>query len=274
MFFRTMKKIGILFMLALILGACGPYQEALKGDAIKPKYDLALQYYKEGLQNGKKARLRRVLRLLEQILPQYRGKAQGEKLTFMYANTFYHLEDYYNASYQFQQFIKEYPKSKKVEEAAFKSAKGHYYNSPRYSLDQTETHKAIDMLQNYITRYPAGKHVGEANQIIAALRVKLEKKSFEIARLYYVQEDWKAAVASMENFINENPGSPFMERAYYYRMKAEHTLAVNSFRDVMKERLEKTENYADAYIKYFPKGKYIDDAKTINEDVTQRLKDF
>src|SRR5699024_6865581 len=149
-------------------------------------YDLAVKYYKEGMKTNRNSRLKRAIRLLEQILPQYRGKPQGEYLSYMYANAYYRLEDYYDAGsrYQFERFVKSYPQSDKAEEAAFKSAKSYYYISPRYSLDQTDTHKAIRKLQHYISKYPGGEHIGEANQIIASLRVKLEKKKFELAELY------------------------------------------------------------------------------------------
>src|SRR5699024_650125 len=186
MFIKSVKNIVPVLVLVFMLGSCGPYQKVLKNDEIKPKYDLAVKYYKEGLQ-GKKSRFKRAIRLLEQILPRYRGKPQGESLAYMYADSYYHLNDYFDAGYQFERFTKSYSNSDKAEEAAFKSAKSYYYVSPRFSLDQTETHKALDKLQTYISNYPAGENVAEANQIVAELREKLEKKDFEIAKLYYDQ---------------------------------------------------------------------------------------
>lgn len=78
----------------------------------------------------------------------------------------------------------------------------------------------------------------------------------------------------MDNFINENPGSPYREKAYYYRMDAQYVLAVKSVREVMKGRLEKTQKFSEDYIKYFPEGEYVKKAKDINEDSQKRLEDF
>ncbi len=269
-----MKNILVIGLLVMMLAACGQYQKVLGGDNIKAKYELLTQYYKEGLETGKKSRFKRALRLLEQILPQYRGKPQGERLAFMYANSYYQIEAYSDAGYQFERFTKSYPRSDKIQEAAFKSAKSFYYTSPRYSLDQTFTHTALKKLQHYITTYPGGAHVGEANQLVSELRDKLDKKDFEIAKLYYDQSDWKAAIAAMDNFINENPGSPFLEKAYFYRLKAEYILAINSYRNVMEERLEKSKKYSKDYLSYYSEGKYVDEVKPIYEDVTNRLKKF
>lgn len=269
-----MKKLLPVLALLLVFGACGPYQKALKNDDIKPKYDLAVKYYNEGLETGKSSKFKRSLRLLEQILPQYRGKPQGERLAYIYADDYYHLEDYFDAGYQFERFTKSYGQSDKAEDAAFKSAKSYYYISPRYSLDQTETHKALAKLQTYITQYPGGKHVGEANQIVAELRHKLEKKQFKIAKLYYRQEDYKSAIASMDNFIDENPGSSYREQAYFFKMEAAYELAINSYRNVMKDRLKSTEEYSKDYEKYYPKGEFYEKANTISEDVKNRLETF
>lgn len=274
MLFRTVKKIVAVIVLALVLGACGPYQKALKNSDVKPKVKLANKYYNEGKESGKKYKLKRSIRLLEQVLPQFRGKPQGERLAFIYAEDYYLLENYFDAAYQFERFVKAYPNSQKAEEATFKEGKSYYYVSPRFSLDQSETKEGMTKLQNYISNYPDGEHIGEANEIVASLRKKLEKKEFEIAKLYYDQDDYKAAIASTNNFVNENPGSPYLEKAYYYRMDAEHTLAVNSFRNVMEERLEKAKGYAADYLKYFPDGKYTKEAERITEDVEEYLKDF
>jgi len=269
-----MKKITGILLVILIMGACGPYQKALKDKEIKPKYDLAIKYYEEGVEKNRKAPLRKSIRLLEQILPQYQGKPQGERLAYMYADGYYRLKDYFDAGYQFERFLKTYPQSDKAEEVAFKGAKSYYNVSPRYTLDQTETDKALVKLQEYIAKYPGGEHISEANQLVHDLRDKLEKKEFKVAELYYHQDDYKSAIASMDNFINENPGSPYREKAYYYRMDAQYVLAVKSVREVMKGRLEKTQKFSEDYIKYFPEGEYVKKAKDINEDSQKRLEDF
>ena len=42
-----------------------------------------------------KGKYKKALKLMEQVVPVYRGKPQAEKLMFMYSNTYYQLEDYY-----------------------------------------------------------------------------------------------------------------------------------------------------------------------------------
>ena len=258
----------------LLMGSCGPFQKTLKNDDVKPKFDLANKYYKEALESGQKYKFKRAIRLFEQIIPQYRGKPQGEPIAYALADSYYSLGDFLSAGYQFERFTKAYPDSKRSEEAAYKSAKSYYEVSPTYTLDQQDTDKALMKLQEYISKYPSGEHIAEANTLVSKLRDKLEKKSFEIAQLYYHQDDYRAAIAAMENFINDNPGSAYREKAYYLKMDAQYSFAKKSYTNVMQERLEKSKKYSEDYLKYFPEGEYAGKVKEAEEDIKERLKEF
>src|SRR5699024_2070039 len=103
-----MRNFLVLFLLVIMLTACGPYQKVLKENEIKHKYEMANKYYEEGKETGKKNSLRRAVRLLEQILPQFKGKPQGEHLAFIYADSYYRLKNYFDSGYQFERFSKTY----------------------------------------------------------------------------------------------------------------------------------------------------------------------
>ena len=113
---------------------------------LKAKYDMAETFYEEG-------DFRRANRLLEQIAPKYVGKPQGERVMFFLSNSYFQRGDYNMAGYQFERFVKSYPKSDKAVEATFLGAKSYYKLSPEYSLDQTDTDKALLKLQNFINTY-------------------------------------------------------------------------------------------------------------------------
>ncbi|PZD79567.1 outer membrane protein assembly factor BamD [Mesonia sp. K7] len=266
-----MKKILYILLVTIVFSACSEYQKALKNDDVKIKYDLASKLYEEGIQENKKSKLKKAIQLYEQILPQYRGKPQGEKISYEYANAFYELGAYYDSSYQFERFSKAYPQSEKAEEAFFKSAKSDYHISPRYTLDQTETNKAIGKFQEYITLYPDGENIGEANQLSAELREKLELKEYEIAKLYHHREEYKPAIEAFNNFIEANPGSKYREKAYFYKMESAYLLAINSYAYLVPERLETAKVYYENYKKYFPSGELNEDANIIIQDINTRL---
>src|SRR5690606_35102999 len=150
MFFKMRQLLPFLFF-TILLGSCSEYQKVLKGTDVKAKYDLAERYYNE-------AEYAKANRLFEQIAPKYVGKPQGERVLFFFADTYFKTGDYNMAGYQFERFLKSYPKSDKAIESAFMGAKSFYELSPRYSLDQTDTDKALQKLQLFINTYPESEY--------------------------------------------------------------------------------------------------------------------
>ncbi|WP_229336892.1 outer membrane protein assembly factor BamD [Christiangramia sediminis] len=274
MFLRIMKKGILVIGLLMLTISCGEYQKLLKSEETAPKYTAAEKLYNEGKKEDSNKKLRKALRLLEQIEPEFRGKPQGERLVFLLGDTYYQLGDYYNAPFQFERFLQLYPTSQKAEEASYKSAASYFYRSPRYNLDQTDTRKAIEELQVYLNKYPEGEFNEDANKMATELLIKLEKKAYEIAKQYHHTEFYKAAIASFNNFIADYPGSPFREAAYYYRFDSAYKLAINSFEVLMEERLLESKEFYESYKKYYPEGEYIPQLEDSLLEIDKRLQNF
>jgi outer membrane protein assembly factor BamD len=202
----------------------------LNNDDMNLKYKAAEEYYNNG-------EYRRANRLLEQLVPSYRGKPQAERLVFFFADSYFQTKNYYLAAYQFESFIKSFPKSQKLEEASFFAAKSHYMMSPTYSLDQKETLTGIEKIQIFMNNYPQSKYTDECNQLINELQTKIEKKEFEVAKQYYTIYDYRAAIISLDNFVAEFVGTKFREEALYYKFLASFEIAINSVESKKLERL-------------------------------------
>lgn len=248
------------FFAIVLLSGCSEYQKVLKDSDVKKKYDMAEKLYNEG-------DYKRAIRIYEQIVPQYVGKPQGERLQYFYANSYYQSEDYYLAAYQFERFSKSYPRSDKAEEAAFMGAKSQYLTSPRYSLDQSETQKAIDRVQVFINTYSESEYLEEANKMMEDLRGKLEKKSFEIAKQYNRISDYNASIKSFEIFFENFPGSLYKEDAMFYDYLARYNLAVNSVYSRKKERIESAKEAYNALKNEYPESEYLSRSDKMYSDL-------
>lgn len=233
-----MKKILSILLLTLLFSSCSEFQKALKTEEIGVKYDVATKQYDKG--NYMKA-----IRLFEQIAPSYRGRPQAEKMFYMYSQSFYKTKQYGSAAYQFESFVSSYPKSEKVEEASYLSALSYSKLSPKYSLDQVDSYKALDKFQSFINNYPTSEYLPEANIVVKELREKLEKKSFEIAKQYNTISDHKAALVVLDNFITDFPGTKYKGEALYYKLDSSFKLAINS---VDSKKLERLNNAKAAYL--------------------------
>ena len=102
--FKKMKKFLYIVLITATLASCSEYQKALKSEDTKVKYELAERFFKE-------AKYKKSTRLFEQIVPKYRGKPQGERVTYLYARSLFETEYYFTAAYQFERFVKTYPKN-------------------------------------------------------------------------------------------------------------------------------------------------------------------
>jgi outer membrane protein assembly factor BamD len=264
MFLNQMKYYLIFFVLTALFFSCSPYQKALKSDDVGLKFHMADSLYNVG-------EYRRALKLMEQIVPAYRGKPQAEKLMYIYSDTFYELGDYYLSGYQFERFSNSYPQSEKAEEAAFKGAKSFYHLSPRYSLDQKDTHTALEKLQNFINKFPNSEYMPEANKLVSELTTKLEKKEFEVAKQYHRISDYNAAIKALDNFILDHPGSVFREEAHFLKFKAAYDLAIRSVIFRVEDRLITSRTYYNAFIRNYPESKFRPEADEIKRDIENRL---
>ena len=108
------------------------------------------------------------------------------------------------------------------------SAKCHFLNASPSYYDQTNTLKAINILELFISIYPNSENVLEANNLISKLNLILEEKAYNIAHSYYKTGKYNASIYLFNNFIESYPNSSFLEKVFYYQTKSFFELAKNS----------------------------------------------
>ncbi len=276
-----MKKFFYIVVAFLILSACSEYQKVLKAEDIGSKFKMGEALYNEG-------KYAKANRLFAQIVPNYRGKPQAEKLMYLYSNSFYKMKDYYVSAYQFERFASSYPKSEKLEEASYLSAKSYYMLSPVYTKDQTETKDAIEKLQTFINTFPESEYNTEANKLVKELDLKLELKALAIAKQYSdiapgYTKDFNAAIKSFDNFLFEFPGSTLREDVLFYRIDASYRQAINSIEykktaegivPLRKNRLEETKEYYLVFNTNYADSKFKEELKDIIATTEAELKKY
>ena len=248
-----MFRIFIIVFLSSILLSCNEYQKLLNStDNDTDKYNAAEKYYNDG-------EFRRANALIEQLIPSYRGKPQGERLVFFFADSYFQIKLYYSAAIQFENFIKSYPNSQRIQEAYFMEAKSYYMLSPLYTLDQDDTYTGIDKLQVFINRFPNSEYVSEALELMNDLQNKLEEKDFEISKQYYTIRDYTSAIKALDNFVADNPGTIFREEALYYKWLSQFEIAINSIESRIVDRVTELERSLDNFLRNYPDTIFIED---------------
>ena len=78
------KKYIIIGLLTVLFTSCGEYQKALKSKEGSVKYTEAEKLYKA-------KKYKKATRLFEQIASEYAGKPQGERIYYMFGDSYYQL---------------------------------------------------------------------------------------------------------------------------------------------------------------------------------------
>jgi outer membrane protein assembly factor BamD len=248
-----MKKIISVLLVVLFFSSCSEYQNALKKEDVALKFEVGTKLFDAG-------KYTKAARLFEQLAPSYRGKPQGEKLFYMYAQSLYKTKQYYLSGYQFDSFVSGYPKSEKAEECSYLGARSYAMLSPVYSIDQTDTFKAIEKVQTFIDKYPNSQYITEANEISKKLNGKIERKVYENAYEYYRISNYKSALIAFDNFIADYPGTSYKEKALYYKLDAAYLLAMNSIYIKMQDRLVTAKTCYNNLVKFKPNTEFKSEA--------------
>ncbi|MFK5958578.1 MAG: outer membrane protein assembly factor BamD [Lutibacter sp.] len=259
------NKIYIFILLiALGVSSCSEYQKVLNKGTVESQYQMATKLYETQKYN-------KAIQLFEKITPSYRGKPQMERIQYMIAQAHYNTKQYTLAAYYFDKFVKNYPKSSKIEESAYLSAHSYYLSSPIFSLDQKDTYEAITALQNFIFKYPNSPNIANANKYVKELTHKLEKKSFEIAKQYYLTTDYIAAIVAFDNLLSDYLGTSFKEEALYFKFKSAYELAINSFYTKKEERLNQAIKIHERFKKSFSNSEYLKETTKLVSNLTEEL---
>jgi len=258
--------VRLFFILFLVLSitSCSEYNKILKSNDIELKYVKAVEYYDKGEYN-------KALSLFDELGTLFRGSNRSEIVHYYIANSHFNLKDYYFANYYYKNFAKTYPTSPKAEESFYRSAYCSYLNSPNPSLDQKDTHQAIDEFQLFLNKYPETALKDSANAMVDELRAKLEAKAYEIAKLYYQTENYKSATVALNNLLKDFPESSRKEEIEFLIVKSSYLLAVNSIETKKEERLTATIESYHKFVDSFQNSKYIREAENYYSSAIREL---
>lgn len=268
--FLSRRLFSLLASIVVILlaSSCKSKFEKLRAsNNIAMKYQEAVKYYE-------KKKYPKALVLFDDLMTKYRGQAEAEDLYYYTAYTNYRLRDYTSARYHFKNFATTYPNSPRAEECRFMSAYCFFVDSPRASLDQENTRKAIDELQLFINLYPDGDKAKEAGDLIQKLRDKLETKAFANAKLYYDMgqpDDYRAAVIAFESMLREYPDTKYAEEIEFLILKSQYLFAENSMPYRQEARFNEAIDYYQDFTEHYPNSKFKKEAEDLRSSAEKQI---
>lgn len=258
------RHLFIVLTLAVLAFSCkSTFLEVKNSGNISLKYAEGIRYFNEKEYD-------KSIDLMEDVRPYYIGQKTGEIVYYYLAKAYLEINNYDISAFYFEELVKDYPKSRYIDEAMFQTAMNYYNLSPKSKRDQKYTRDAIDAFQNYIDKFPKSTRRDTVNFYIIDLEKKIEKKWLDIANVYYITKNYKAALVAYDNFLDDYVGSQFTELAQFRKIQVSYVLAEKSIESKKKQRVYDAIALADNFLKYYDsESQYTEEVKEIQADLDE-----
>ena len=111
----------------------------------------------------------------------------------------------------------------------------------------------------------------ECNKMLDVLRNKLAKTDFEVLKLYFNTENYRAAQIATDNFLKTYSYSQYAPEAAFILVKNNYQYAKKSVKEKMKERFEACIAAYDNLVFNFPESPLVADAVKYRDEAQKQI---
>lgn len=196
------------------------------------------------------------------ITLQFPGSSVADDAQFYLGECRFQREEYVLAAYEYETLKKSMPASPLIPMAQYKIGLCYYKLSPKSSLDQNYTKKAIDEFQNFLEYFPTHTLAADAEAKILELNNRLAKKDYDTAVLYMKMENYKAATYYFDSVLEKFHDSEYAERAHFGKLEAL----------VARKKYEDAKIEAEKFLAKYPNSEFKASVQSLRDDIDQHLK--
>ena len=263
--------IAATLLASLTLSSCGEYQRVLKSNDLSYKF----AYAKRAFEERKYAQTTTILR---DIVTQFKGSDRAEESLYLLALAHYENKEYEDAAAYFQSYYNRYPKGKYTELARYFAGYAYYLDSPDPQLDQSNTIKAMEELQNFLEYYPKSDKVAIAQSTIFELQDKITLKELQNAQLYYnlgtyMGNNYESAIITAQNAVKNYPYSKYKEELEMLILKSRYQEAALSVAEKKTDRFRDVIDEYYSFVNNYPESPHRSEADNILKIAQKHVKD-
>jgi len=195
---------------------------------------------------------------------RFKGTVISDKVQYYLAESYFYQKEYFFAEDEFRTFLKEQSASPLVPSAKYMHANTYYELSPKYSLDQEYTKKAIDEFSSYKETFPQDKNVPDAEKKIKELRNKLAYRNFRTAELYMKTDNYKAASIYFRSVYEDYNEEKFIDSDW-----ADDAMVGQADAYINGKKYDEAKKILDRFYKLFPKSDQKSKADRLNNKIRE-----
>jgi outer membrane protein assembly factor BamD len=238
---------------AVLFVACGSTEEITVPTA-EQRFEQAMELYND-------ESYQEAIDQFSVITLQHQGSSVADDAQFYLGESRFERHEYLLAAFEYQQLRRNMPASSFQAQAQYKLGLCYYNLSPKSSLDQQYTLKAIDEFQRLVEYYPGTEYAPVGEEKIAELTAKLARKEYDTARLYARMEYYRAATLYYDAVIERYHDTEYAPLAYLGKAEAllERNMLIEARRTVLK------------FLEAYPQSVERPDAERLLDRIEDRL---
>jgi len=235
----------ILLLLIIILLMLGCYEEnKIKEMTVAKRFEKAKEMFED--EDYYNAKLN-----FEMITLTARGHTIIDSAQYLLAYSHYNMDEFVSAASEFKRLISDFPTSQLTDDAQYMVGMSYYRLSPKYSLDQNYTKKAITEFNTLLEYYPDSEYIDEAKKHLEICRNKLAKKEYKIGEQYMNLKNYQSAIIYFDSVLDNFPGSKFEKQAVFKKGKAYYEL----------EKYREAKLIFEEFLNMYSENEYTEKAK-------------
>ena len=235
----------------LFISACMSKNDDLDLATYVEQTDSADVLYNQGLANLSAGRLKEAGRKFEAVDRQHPYTEFARKSMVMNAFTMYRQGQYQQAINAGERYVQLYPTSPDAAYAQYIVGLSYFRQIRDVTQDQKESRRAIEAMEEVVTRWPDSEYVEDANSKIRFARDQIAGKEMQIGRYYLERREYIAAAKRFRYVVETYSNTRHVEEALARLVETYYSMGLVSEAQtaaaVLGHNYPDSQWYADSY---------------------------
>jgi len=252
---RILLLILVLLIAMIFSSACS--SRKLKGSiSAEERLETAIKWFDDGHYLDAKTQFR-------VITLSHPGSRIVDKAQFYYAECHFYLKEYILAAAEYERLIKVFPNSEYIDDAQYKVGLCYFKLSPKYSLEQEYTNKAISQFQQFLEDYPNSNLRSEVEAKMLECRMQLARKKYSAAELYRKIGYLKSAIIYYNLVLDSYYDTTFAPKAQFWMADCHRR----------RGEIDEAKQGFETFMAKYPQHELADRANSRLEEINNKLGD-
>ncbi|MCB2107048.1 MAG: outer membrane protein assembly factor BamD [Rhodobacteraceae bacterium] len=216
---KSMRRLCAVAAIFCLAACSGDDEIAYKEQTVYEIYSQAVAYLDEG-------RYRDAAAYFDEVERQHPYSVWATKAKLMSAYSHYQNNKYEDAIAGLDRFIAVHPGNRDIAYAYYLKALCYYEQITDVQRDQEMTRKALDSLQDVVTRFPGSTYARDARLKIDLTRDHLAGTEMTVGRFYLRRKQYLAAINRFKVVVDEYNDTTHVPEALYRITEAYSLLGI------------------------------------------------